>query len=204
MALGTHIANLRHHSSGQLLLDIQVVVLHVWSAYVSVEGKGIALEIARGRIPKYRCSRDHRSANYTCGENGRRSDWVISRPGIEERCIGEMSEEEILGKRIVENAETTAHNCLTGAENVPGRAHAGCKIPVIRVIKLVQSRGPYPRQSKGCGGGVETSDVTEQIVLLGDHPKIVPAHTEIERKAGGCPIAVLNKKTVAILEGVTK
>src|SRR2546421_4267099 len=127
MALGAHIANLRHHSAGQLLLDIEVVVLHVWSAYVPVEGKGIALEIARGRIPKYRCSRDHRSANYTCGENGRRSNRVISRAWVEKWRIGEMSQEEVLGKCIVENAEASTNNCLTGAEHVPRRAHAGCK-----------------------------------------------------------------------------
>src|SRR5579862_1661570 len=43
VTLGAHIAQLDHHFVADLLLDVQVVVLHVRRLDVAIEGEGIAL-----------------------------------------------------------------------------------------------------------------------------------------------------------------
>src|SRR5207253_9387549 len=47
MSLGSYIAHLQHGSARDLLLDVQIVVLHVRCLDVAVEAEGIALKTAR-------------------------------------------------------------------------------------------------------------------------------------------------------------
>src|ERR1700734_843892 len=105
MPLRADISHLHHHFSGDLLLDIQIVILHVGGLDIPVEREHIAFNTAATRRTVNRYAGCNRARN-TRRDNRERTDIVVRWPGIEERRVRQMSQKEILRKRIVEHPES--------------------------------------------------------------------------------------------------
>ena len=85
MSLGTHVTNLRDSMIVDLLLEVEVVVLHVGSFDISVERENVAFEVAGGLSPKiglpgYNRASTGKGRIQPCRKNRIRSDRVICWP----------------------------------------------------------------------------------------------------------------------------
>src|SRR3977135_3485132 len=97
MTLRPNIPNLRKNLARNLLLKVDVVVLHVGRADVAIERKGIAFEIAtRRRIAVDRRSVNNRAAYSPGGENRLRTDGIIRGSGGKEGGIRQVPLEHVL------------------------------------------------------------------------------------------------------------
>src|SRR6476619_2475747 len=102
MSLRSYISNLQHSLAGELLLDVEVVILHVGRFDVAVESKSIALEGATSGRREYRTARDDRGAQgiaardrrvtKTRGQDWGRPNVVVCRSGIEKRRVWQVTE----------------------------------------------------------------------------------------------------------------
>src|ERR1700730_8814063 len=101
MALRSDITDLDHGLAGELLLEVEVVVLHVGRLDVAIKGEDVALEAtARGGLKHgalgndgsfHRAGRKDRSRTYV----------VIGWARIEERSVGQVAEHHVLREGIV-------------------------------------------------------------------------------------------------------
>src|SRR6202050_5130272 len=104
MTLRAHISHLQHYLPRNLLLDVQIVILHIGGLDIPVEREHIAFNTAAARCTVNRNSGCNRAGN-TRRDNGARTDIVVRWPGTEEGRVGQMAQKEILRKGIVEHPE---------------------------------------------------------------------------------------------------
>src|ERR1700733_10170467 len=102
MSLRAHISNLQYRFARDLLLNIQVVVFHVWGFDVAVESKYVALVIAGALAAKQRNARLNGTAIHASRVNRPGSDGIVGWPGIEIRRGRQMPQNHVLGEGIVE------------------------------------------------------------------------------------------------------
>src|SRR5258708_17019590 len=88
IARRTHVTDLYDCLVGDLLLDVQVVVLHVRRLDVAVETEGVALVTATRRGLKDRDTSSDRPAHNASRTDGGGSDVVICGTRIKEWCVG--------------------------------------------------------------------------------------------------------------------
>jgi len=167
------VADLQHHLARNLLLEIQVVILHVGRADVAVHRENVS----GGGCPRsgeHRNARRDRPAHCADRENGRRAERIVSWARVEAAVIGQVSQEEVLREGVVENAEAGANYRLAFAEGIPGQAEARSEVVVVRLVKAAEPGRPYLRQGdRGCGR-VKPGNIAKQVVLFLDDTEVVP------------------------------
>ena len=109
-----------------------------------------------------------------------------------------MSQENVLGEGIIEEAPSAAEYGPAFAGQVVGESDAGREIIVIRIVK---AGGPAASHLHR-GTAVRGIELVQQIVLLFDHPKIIPAQTEVEGQARRPAEAVLQINAVAVFRSM--
>src|SRR5579885_830111 len=167
MSLRSDIPDLQRHFVAELVLEIEIVVLHIRRARVTIHDKGITLEIGTSRGIEYRLTGGYHVTAAAHRRNDlRRPDRIVSRTGIIERWVREMPKEEILREGVVEHSPACAQYRFPLTAHVPGQAEARSEIPVVGLIQSAESPLSYLCQREGLVRGVERSGVTEKIVLL--------------------------------------
>src|SRR5260370_24772422 len=160
MPLRSNVADLQYCLAGNLLLDIQVVILHVRRLDVAVEGEDVALEAIRRTRRSIECSHNAAWVNRSAGREGfgnrNRTEVVICWAGIEEGRIGEMAKHHVLREGIVEHAETGADHGSTFSGYIPCSTHSRCEVFLVRVIQPAQARLTHLRDCKVTVGEIKT------------------------------------------------
>src|SRR5579862_4458283 len=104
MTLRSNIRDLHNHLARDLLLEVDVEILHIRRLDVTVETEGIALIRASCRRRVYRTTRNNGPAHGAGRENCCRSNVVIRRPRIKERRIRQVAENHVLREGVKEDA----------------------------------------------------------------------------------------------------
>src|SRR5580704_4191943 len=206
MTLGSDVADLQHHFAVELLLDVEVEVLHVRRLDVAIEAEGVAFIGAASILRTvHGLARDDGSAIGARGDDRVWSDVVVSGSGIEEWCVGQVAEHHVLRESVEEHAPSSADDSLAFAGRIPGSAQARGKVGVDRIVEAAQSGLSDLGESEGSGAwvGRNAGDVAEQVVLLADDAEVVVAEAVVEGEARGGSEAVLNVKAKTIFKGVT-
>ena len=103
------------------MLQVEVVVLHVRSANIRINHEGIAFQVAATGRSKHglivKDASGHAGGNNLCG-----ADRVVSRTGIIEGRIWQMSKERILGESVIENSPPGTDNRCAFSRGIPGEA----------------------------------------------------------------------------------
>src|ERR1700757_4346883 len=161
MSLGSNIRNLNGGLTRDLLLDIQVIVLHVGSLDIAVEGEHVALEAIRWRARSrvQRAAGSNRVAGETRIKNRIRADVVVGRARIEKGRIREMAEHHVLGEGIEEHAESGPDYRLPFSSCIPCSADARGEVLFVRVIEAAQSRLAHLRKGEVTAGEIKTGNV---------------------------------------------
>src|SRR5579885_2621040 len=156
MSLRSDIPDLQRHFAIELVLEIDVVVLHIRRSRVTVYDKRITLEIGASRCIEYWLTGGYHVTAAAHRRNDLRgADRVVSRTGIIERRIRKMPEEKVLREGIVEHSPARADYSGAFAAYVPRSAEAGCKIPIVRFVQSAESSLTYLCQREGLVRGVE-------------------------------------------------
>src|SRR6202451_4005586 len=142
MALRSYIPDLQHGLACELLLEVQVVVLHIRSLDVAVEAENVALKAASGRRRVHRTAGNDGAAGRARRKNRLRSYVVVCRSGIKERCIRQVPQNHVLREGVEEHAPPGADHRFTLAAHVPSHTDTRGTVPVARVVTLAQSRLP--------------------------------------------------------------
>ncbi len=103
-----------------------------------------------------------------------------------------MAQENVLCKRIVEHAPSTANHGLAFAGEVVGKRNARGKVIQIFVVELTS--GDF----RGAGG----VEAVEQIILLMHHAEVVPTQAEVYCQAWSPAEAVLDIEAMTIFGSV--
>src|SRR6516162_2604527 len=98
MPLRSHIAYRPHYFVSDLLLDVEVVIFHVWRPDIAIESEDVTLVIASSFISVHRHTwgdgpRHARRINGCC--TGER---VVGRSGIKVRRVRQVAQDHVLGK----------------------------------------------------------------------------------------------------------
>src|SRR5581483_3231346 len=179
---------------GDLVLDVQVPSLHVRCAKVLRDAE----DIVRGVSGIDRLVGDEQGSRAAAADkpDRRGTDSVVSRAGIE-GVKGELADEQVLRKRIVEEAVPGTQNRAAVAEHVVGSADAGSKIvPVLGIQRGRRTAGSYLLQL--IGSSVQD---TKQIVLCTDHTVVVPAQAVVQSQPARQAPGVLRIHGIAVLMG---
>src|SRR4051794_24042140 len=126
---GTDIADLQGHVSSELLLEVEVVILHVRRAQALVNGEGVLKYPILGRVENL-C----RTPGYDGIDAAEIEQHVIvGRPGVE--CgPRKLSGEEVLREGVVEETPPGADDGLARSEEVISHAEARTEIvPVLGI-----------------------------------------------------------------------
>src|ERR1700691_4146411 len=113
MALGPNITDLDDRLAGNLLLDVEVVILHIRGLNVAIVAEGVALVTAARAACKYGLTGNDGPTDRAAGEDGIGTDVVIGRPGIEVGRIRQMAHHHVLRESVVEHSEAGADNRLS-------------------------------------------------------------------------------------------
>src|ERR1700691_840467 len=202
MALRPYITNLQHGFAGYLLLDIQVVVLHVRSFDVAIKREGIALVITSGGGGKQRSAVSNRASHHTSGKYGIGTDIVVRRAGIEIWRIRQVAESHVLREGVKEQSEAGADYGRSLSRSVPCDAHARSKILLVGIVKATQSRMANLGQRERIIHRIQVGDIAKQVVLFLDHAEVIPAQAVVNRHPRGCPETILYIETEVVLVGV--
>src|SRR5579859_7695127 len=95
--------------TGELLLDVEVVILHVGRFDVAIEGKGVALVVAACCGCEYGAAGNDRAAD--CSRRIDRlggGEWIVGRTGIAIGRIRQVAESHIVRERVEEHTKTCA------------------------------------------------------------------------------------------------
>src|SRR5213075_876792 len=123
MSLRADIPDLQCHFTGKLVLQVDVIVLHIRRSNMSIDCKGVAFEVDASRRVEDRLSgRDYWAAGIHCWNDLCRADWIVRRARIIERRIRKVPEKEVLRDGVIEHPPTCAHHRLALPGNVPGCA----------------------------------------------------------------------------------
>src|SRR5580704_11449247 len=199
MALRPHICDLQHRLARDLLLDVQIEILHVRRPDVLLEAESIALKIASRGWREYRGTGYDRACRRGLRENWIWSHIVISWAGIKIGRIWQVGQNHVLREGVEEQAVSGAEHRFPLPSNIPCHADAGGTIPVVRLIKVDQPALSHLGECEGsapCGRSF-ARDVAEQIVLLADHAEVVPAQPIVQSQPWGDAIIVLQVEAVA-------
>ncbi len=202
VALRSNVPHLQYCLAGELLLEVQVVVLHVGGLDIAVEAKDVALKAARGRGRKERAPEADRPAHHARRKNRIGTNIVVGRAGIEERRIGQVAKRHVLREGVEEQAESGAHHRSTFSRYVPRSAHARRKVLLVRIVKAAQARLTHLREGEATAGEIKTRHIAQQVVLFLDDAKIIPPQTIAKCQPRGCPETVLHVETEVVLVGV--
>src|SRR5579872_5479434 len=205
MALRSHISDLQHRLAGNLLLDVQIVILHVRRVLFRSEGEHVAFETTSRRRRVHRAAGHDGPAHGTRRENWRRSDVVIRRSRIKERRVRQVPKDHVLGERVEEDSVTGADHGLAFRAHIPRQADARSKIFLVWVIQAAQPWLSDLRQGKVSGSQGprrKACYVAEQVVLLADYSEVVPAQPIIQRQASPDLVIVLGVETEVVFKCV--
>ena len=203
MALRSDVAHLQHGLARNLLLDVEVVVLHVGHFDIAVESESIAFVAGAGGR-EYRASGDDLSADRTVVKDRSGADVVIGRAGIEVRRIRQVAHHHVLRESVVEHSEAGADYGLTISRDVPREAEAGSEIFLVRVVETAQTGLANLGESESVVSGVEIGDVAEQVIFLPHDSEIIPSHAVVESQPWGQAEAVLSIEAEVVLVGMAR
>ena len=186
MALRSDIPDLQHRLARDLLLEVQVVVLHIGRLNVAVEPENIALIISKSVVGAYTGLPGTMVPPTAPVERiGAGPMLLYAGPGSKKGAYGKwpstMSWEKA-SKKIPYPARITDVPFPVMSQ---ARLNPGSKILVVRVIQLAEPRLPNLRQRK-CARPRRrrhASDVAQQVVLLAHDPEVVPAQPVVQRQA---------------------
>src|SRR5580704_347152 len=200
MPLRTYIPNLQHHLARNLLLHVEVVVLHIRSWKIPVNRENVTAR-RTARCFEYRrawCDR----ADDSHGGNRRRPCGVVANAGTEDAVIRQLTEKHILGDAVEKHSPTCADYRAAFAKGIPSHAQARREVLVVRLIHRAQPWLAQLRQRYGLCYRVKRSDVGEQAVFLADDAIIIPAQPEIESESRTYLPSILSIQAVIVLVGM--
>src|ERR1019366_677323 len=202
MALRSDVTDLDHGFARELLLDVEVVVLHVWCLDFAVEGEDVALVAAAADIGgrKHRLLGRNDSTIHAARINWSRANVVISRTRVEVGREGKMAEHHVLREGIVEHAKARPDYGLPFSGDIPCEAGARGKIFLVWVVELAQARLTHLREGEGVADRIEIGDIAEKVALFLDHAVVVPTETIIQSQSRRQVEAVLGIETEVILK----
>src|SRR5450432_2462855 len=142
MAFRPDIAYLYHRFGTNLLLDVQVEVLHVRSLDLAIEGEDIALETEAIRCRIHRRAHGETIARVNCGNNLELGGpyRVVGGARREERWIRKVTEHHILRESVIEHSEARAHHGPTLSCDIPRCADPRSKVLFVWVVEFAQPR----------------------------------------------------------------
>src|ERR1700722_8457831 len=187
-SLRTHVSDLEDRLA-QLLLHIEIPILRVRGANVRVGAKEIT---QRGEPGEYRRTRGDRTSRQCRRADRGRTDSGKRRSRTKRAVIGYVPEEDILRKRVVEQAPAAAKYGPSLAARVIREAEARRKIVVILVVQLVGRNHTV----------TSLVQLIKKMVLLAHYSEVVPAHAEVHGEAWGQAEAVLNIEAMVVFKGM--
>src|SRR5208282_120569 len=152
MALRADIADLNHGLARKLLLDVEIVVLHVRSLDIAVVGEGVALAATRRSAG----GKERRRVLHRVGAQAGRKDSIRVRPDVVEsgawgvgRRIGKVAQHHVLRGSVKEHAEAGTDHGLAFTSNVPGDAGARGEVFLVGIVEAAQAGLTDLREGKG-------------------------------------------------------
>src|SRR3954452_12916509 len=189
---GTDVADLPGHVSAELLLVVEVVVLHVRRAQTLVDGEGVFKYSILGRVEDLCWTSCHDGIDAAEIEQ----HIVVGWPGV--KCgPRKLSGEEVLRKGVVIHAPSCAEHGLPCSEDVVSHAETGTEIVPVLGIEFAGSAGLTDELERA-----RAIDEAELVVLFADDAVVIPTQSPVEGEALSEAPVVLNVEAVAVFVGL--
>ena len=200
VALRTDVPDLQHHLARKLLLQVEVVILHVRRGKVAVYRKNVP---GRGARWSHKCrnSRKYRSGRADRG-NRVRTRGIVSYSWTKLAVVRQFTKKDVLGNGVKKESPSCAQHGAALAEGIPSHTDARREVFVVRFVYLTQAGLTQLRQSDGLPDWIEIRNVGKEVVLLAYHPVVVPAESVIERQSWDRVKTILYIQSIIIFVGM--